>query len=139
MYIKSNDNPSAQVVKRVYELEEINMNARKKEIKTRINANNKNRWFLMSNGNCTCIKKIQGSDLFCGKIKSNRTKGFYEIPCEPKRLGIVYDNNSIRIQKWITLSQLKGKVICLPYRNSFVLVAPLNDVYWCHKQRSLLF
>lgn len=44
-YVRSNYTPLAQVVKRVYELEEINMTALKKEIKTTIKTNDNNRVF----------------------------------------------------------------------------------------------
>lgn len=131
--VRTSQNPVAQVVKRTYELESFNVSVMKKQLFTEIKCDRKEQWFLLENSNYACVKEIRDNDQFlCNVYNRDTLDSFYIIPCDSKRLNIVYiKDNSVRyVRNLIEKNSFKRKVICMPYKAAFVRFPSLHDCTW---------
>jgi len=131
-FVRGTQNPLSQVVKRVTELENLNVTITKKELNTKATTNERDRWFLMKNGHFACIKDVQQKKYYCDILHTNQLTNFYDEPCESKILGIYYlkNKNIVMQQRIVDINEFKRKTICLSYKNGFVFVPLLHDVSW---------
>ena len=78
-YVRKAQNPLAQIVKRVSELENVAMSSvSQKVITTKISKQNKDSWFLLKSGEFCQIKEINLNDTFsCAKIPKHHYQSFF--------------------------------------------------------------
>ena len=94
-YVRKTQNPLAQIVKRVTELENLALSsATHKHYLTKISTNDKDSWFMMKSGSFCQVKEINSDGTYiCAIINPHHFQNVYNQPCESKKFNIVYVKN----------------------------------------------
>ena len=89
-FVRKSQNPLAQVVKRVSELERFAMNgADFKNLDTVIATREKDSWFLFASGKFDQMLKINQNSYHCRVISNTSTKNLFIDPCDSKMINVV--------------------------------------------------
>ena len=100
-FVKKSQNPLAQVVKGVSELERFPMNgADFKNLDIAIAAREKDSWFLLSSGEFAQILDINQNSYDCRVISNTSTQNLFNDPCDSKMINVVYIRNSNNASRW---------------------------------------
>ena len=117
------------VAKRVCELENVGTGYTKKLLLTKASLNRKDRWLFLHYGQFACITDYHKEDFVCDVINSTMLDSLYTDPCNSNYINIyVLKRNHILKRKLVKRSEIKRKVVCLPYNRDFVLVPLVHDV-----------
>ena len=130
-FVKKSQNPLAQVVKRVSELERFAMNgADFKNLDTAIATRETDSWFLLSSGKFAQILNINQNSYDCRVTSNTSTKNLSIDPCDSKMINVVYirNLNDASRRREIQKKYVLHKVVCLPYKDGFAITSFLHNI-----------
>ena len=123
-FVRKTQNPLAQIVKRVKELEAISMGeVTQKAFATTVSKREKDSWFLLKSGDIAQLMDTNNDHTYeCNVINRKRFKSLCDEPCQSSLLTIIFVTRIDRIKKTQLNNQddLLRKVVCLPYKDGFV-------------------
>ena len=133
-FVRKSENPLAQIVKRIGELENLAMSGTtQKTSTTKISKMHKDSWFLLQSGDFAQIKEINGDgSCVCDVISKRHHKSLFFEPCDSRQFNIIYVRNihSVYKRKKISRGNLLRKALCLPYKQGYMIRSLLNNVIW---------
>ena len=129
--VKKAQNPIAQVVKRIQELQNSNYKAVVKQRSLCISTKMKDSCFLLTGEKFAFVKERRPDGKFvCDVVLQSDVDNFFNQPCCSKILDIVrISNTNIRAKKRVLLktSDFLRKAVCLPYKESYVILPLLHN------------
>ena len=129
-FVRNAKNPIAQIVKRLYELENSGGMYSKKEIHTKVSpTNGKDNWFLTKDGCYVCVQTINdGPSYVCSVVKRKDVQNYFTEPCQSTILQICRVKKGVQMKRRsFTFNELDRKLACFSSNDCFVLI-PL-----CHE------
>ncbi|KAL7395525.1 hypothetical protein ABVT39_018579 [Epinephelus coioides] len=125
-FVKTGQNPLAQVSKRIVEIETAQRIANtqpQSSSKMFLSTKRRDSCFLMADGSFAFVQERREDGIVCDVIKQSRTTDFFNTPCQSKLLDIVYvKNGQVFKRKAVNEKNLIRKVACLPFNNGTVLI-----------------
>ena len=127
-YVRNSKNPTAQVVKRIEEIEwhnnEENLTSGYRYISTKP----KDNCFILKSEDYVFIKEKRPDGYYlCDIVKQRHTESFFKDPCDSKIINVAFVKNPYRSKrKLLQVNELSRKVVCLSYQNGHVLIPLLH-------------
>lgn len=135
-FVRTGQNPLAQVSKRMTEIETAQSVANRPSQaspKMFLSTKRRDSCFLIADGSFAFVQERREDGIVCDVIKQSRTTDFFNTPCQSKLLDIAYINNSqVFKRKQVDKKNLIRKVACLPFNNRTVLIPLRHDVEYSY-------
>ena len=133
--VKNAKNPIVQVIKSLAVLEKSAgaMGHVHNERITYVSSRKKDWCFLLSN-EAFCFVKEKRCDGFilCDVVYQHHMENFFHRPCDSKLINIAYIKDTVlkhrTRRKLVEKKDLKKKVVCLPFKEGFVLFPMLHGI-----------
>ena len=111
-----------QVVNRICEIDKKHSVKVKKDLSTKLSVNERDRCFLIK-GFFIFVDEIQHNMLYCGILPITKCESLFKKPCNSKMLYICKASRTSPFKrKMIHKDSILKKVMCITYRNDYILL-----------------
>lgn len=127
-YVRNSNNPLAQVIKRMQELDNFDQNENHKDVNVKISANARDSWFLTTKGDIAQINTVQQSSLVCDIVSNRNVRPYFSRPCDSQLVGIHFvPHNKLKFKRNLLVkADLQWKVLSIPVEDGNVFIALLT-------------